>query len=174
VHGCQITVSEPLGVAGVLCDALAVVLVGALGAGPLAESEVDGLVEGGVAVGVGVPGSDGVGVGEVGVDGFVGGLVEDEGGFGELGFGEDGGFEDVGGFDGDAESLGSREPLGESVGVGSSDVPIVPSGPGSVGRAAASPVPPPPSFDGRSAPRLPSLMPWLADGLTPTWSDGGF
>jgi hypothetical protein len=143
-----------------LCGALAVVLVGALGAGPLAESEVDGLVVGGVVVGVGVPGSDGVGVGEEGVDGFVGGLVEDDGGLGELGFGEDGGLVvDDGGFDGDAESLGSCEPLGESVGVGSSDVPSVPSGPGSVGPGAASPLSPSPSFAGRSAPRLPSSTP---------------
>ena len=47
MEGCQITVSGLLGVPVLLCGALAVVLVGALGAGPLAESAVDGLVVGG-------------------------------------------------------------------------------------------------------------------------------
>lgn len=48
----------------------------------------------------------------------------------------------------------------------------MPSGPGSVGLLVAVPVSPPLSVFGLSAPREPSSTPWLADGFTPTLSEG--
>jgi hypothetical protein len=172
----QITGPEPLGEPASLdCGASAELLVstGALeDAGPLAESEVSGVVVGDAEVG------DVDGDGEV--DGEVDGDVE------VVGVGDVGGLDEDGGLAVDGSDgvvagplLVPRVPLGESdgsaisVGVGSSEVPYVPSGPGSVGRLVAAPVSAEPSsFFGTSAPRLPSFRPWLADGLTPTCSDG--
>ncbi|MGC3002888.1 hypothetical protein ACPF8X_32105, partial [Streptomyces sp. G35A] len=168
------TVPGPPGVpASPLCGALAELLAsaGADDAGPLAVSLVAGgggsLEAGGSedAGGSDVGGSEDAGGSEVG------GVVEEDG-FDVGGFdaGLDG---DVVGSPGSVVPLGSSDgsPEAEAVGVGSSDVPRVPSGPGSVGRLVASPVSPPSSAAG-SAPRLPSSTPWLADGLTPTLSDG--
>src|SRR5690606_15574375 len=111
-------------------------------------------------------------VGVVGLVGSVGLLLVG-------GFVEDGGRVDDGGFvDVDVGSPGSPVPLGPSdvraaplaAGVWSSDGPKVPSVPGPVGRLVAVPVSP--SWPARSAPRLSSSTPWLAEGFTPTFSDG--
>jgi hypothetical protein len=147
-----------------------VVSMGALEVAPLAEVSVDGAVVPPLGVAdeeeppLGVADEDdpplGVADDEVppdGVDGEDGGLV-----LGEV----------------DLVGVGVVDPLGRSegvplpVGVGSSDVPIVPSGPGSVGLLVAVPVVLSSPFFAGSAPRLSSSVPWLADGLTPTLSDG--
>ncbi|MBW8818684.1 MAG: hypothetical protein JF598_10730, partial [Streptomyces sp.] len=169
------TCAELLGeFTSLLCGALAELLVstGVVEAGPLAELEVVGVVPVGVDVGVsegfGDSDVDAEGVpGLVGVDGVDGFVVDGLGvvGFGELGVP----------LPGRCVPLGLSEGSAASVGVGSSEVPHVPSGPGSVGRDVAVPVSPlPSSLFGTSAPRLPSSMPTLADGLTPTSLDGEF
>ena len=146
--------------ASLVCGALAELLAGALEeAGPLAELEVVGEVVGGSLVGGSDVGGSLVGGSDVGGR-LVGGLVV--GGF----VVEDGGF--VVGFVGELDEpppepcvpLGSSDGFADSVGVGSSDVPRVPSGPGSVGRLVAVPVSPEPwPFSAFSAPRPSSPAP---------------
>lgn len=168
--------TDPLGELTVLLSGAAAELLvstGAVEAGPLAEVELLGVVSVGVGVGVVVGvlvGPDGVvdGVPELGVPVGEVGLPDGLDGLGDVGRVELG---VLPGF----VPLGLSEGVAPPVGVGSSEVPYVPSGPGSVGRDVAVPVSPlPSSFFGTSAPRLPSSMPTLADGLTPTWLDGAF
>jgi hypothetical protein len=129
--GLQITESELLGVSALLlCGAPAELLVvaGALDAGPLAVSDVDGAVV--VVVDDEVLGSgepESLGFGEVDVDGDVDGFVEDDGGFVGVVLDGDGGGEldepppepcvPLG------SSVGPAVPVAVGVGVGSSDVP---------------------------------------------------
>jgi hypothetical protein len=159
------TASEALGASTpLLCVAAELVVsTGALEeAAPLAEFVEEGLLDG-LADSDGVGESDGLAEGDCDGDGE----CECDG-------------DELGGFvvdlvgDGVCDPLvplGLSEGVPLPVGVGSSDVPIVPSGPGSVGRLVAVPVSLPSPFAG-SAPRLSSPVPWLADGLTPTLSDG--
>lgn len=161
-----------LGVSTVLLSGAAELAVstGALEATPLAEVLVDGAVE--ESVGEGEPVS--VGGGELCDSDGVGDAECEVVGVGEVGLLVD--------FVGDGLVCPPPEllvPLGLSEGrpllpggVGSSDVPYVPSGPGSVGLLVAVPVSSPSPFFAGSAPRLSPSPPWLADGLTPTLSDG--
>jgi hypothetical protein len=137
-----------------------------MGALELAEVWVDGVIDG-VTEGVGE--SDGVddALGEVEGECDVVGL--DEGGLLVADLDGDGDFDPP---PDPLVPLGLSDGCPLSVGVGSSDVPYVPSGPGSVGLLVAVPVLLLSPFFALSAPRLSSSVPWLADGLTPTLSDG--